>query len=32
MLLIFIEGLKDERSRLLLHNYSDRHRCGAFKR
>lgn len=27
----FIEGLKDERSRLLLHDYSDCHRCGAFK-
>ena len=29
--LIFIEGLKDEGSRLLLHDYSDCHRCGAFK-
>ncbi|WWQ70573.1 hypothetical protein mEp044_75 [Escherichia phage mEp044] len=32
MPLISIEGLKDERSRLLLHDYSDRYRCGAFKR
>lgn len=32
LLLISIEGLKDERGRLLLHDYSDRHRCRAFKR
>ncbi|WWQ70350.1 hypothetical protein mEp013_69 [Escherichia phage mEp013] len=31
MPLISIEGLKDERSRLLLHGCSDRYYCGDFK-